>query len=77
MENDGKMSVERSLEIISNAIELGRRDVERNAGTPMIMWGGLPALRAALCACSGGLRAQRCGTCFGSPCASWDGSFRS
>ena len=48
MENDGKMSVERSLEIISGAIELGRRDVERNAGTPMIMWGVLMSVTGCL-----------------------------
>ncbi len=48
MENDGKMSVERSLEIISNAIELGRRDVERNAGTPMIMWGVLTCITGGI-----------------------------
>lgn len=39
MENEEKMSIERSLEIISEAIEQGRHDVERNAGTPMIIWG--------------------------------------
>ena len=48
MENDGKMSVERSLEIISGAIELGHRDVERNAGTPMIMWGVLMSVTGCL-----------------------------
>lgn len=39
MEDNEKMTAERSLEIISRAIEQGRRDVERNAGTPMIVWG--------------------------------------
>ena len=39
MEDNEIMTAERSLEIISRAIEQGRRDVERNAGTPMIVWG--------------------------------------
>ena len=66
MDNNDKLTVERSLEIISEAIELGRRDVERNAGTPMIVWGVLTCIPAA-----------RCGTCFGSPCTPLDGSCRS
>lgn len=41
MKNDKEMTVERSLEIISAAIEQGKRDVTRNAGTPMIVWGTL------------------------------------
>ena len=48
MENNEKLTAERSLEIISEAIEQGRRDVERNAGTPMIMWGVLSCVTGCL-----------------------------
>lgn len=41
MENNNVMTPRRSLEIISEAIEQGRRDVESNAGTPMVTWGVL------------------------------------
>lgn len=43
MENNKGMNAERSLEIIREAIEQGKRDVARNAGAPMIMWGVLTA----------------------------------
>ena len=33
------MTPEKSLRIISDAIERSRRDFEKNAGTPMIIWG--------------------------------------
>lgn len=48
MDNNDKLTVERSLEIISEAIELGRRDVERNAGTPMIVWGVLTCITGGI-----------------------------
>lgn len=48
MGNNEKLTAERSLEIISEAIEQGRRDVERNAGTPMIMWGVLSCVTGSL-----------------------------
>ena len=48
MENNEKLTAERSLEIIGEAIEQGRRDVERNAGTPMIMWGTLTCVTGCL-----------------------------
>lgn len=48
MENNDKLTAERSLEIISEAIELGRRDVERNAGTPMIAWGVLTCVTGVI-----------------------------
>ena len=41
MESSEKLTAERSLEIIREAIEQGKRDVARNAGTPMITWGVL------------------------------------
>lgn len=36
MEDNEKLSAERSLKIISQAIEQSRNDIMRNAGTPMI-----------------------------------------
>ena len=34
-----EMTPEKSLRIISDAIAKSRRDIERNSGTPMILWG--------------------------------------
>ena len=34
-----EMTPEKSLKIISEAIARSRRDFEKNAGTPMILWG--------------------------------------
>lgn len=48
MESCEKLTAERSLEIISEAIEQGKRDVMRNAGTPMIMWGVLTCVTGCL-----------------------------
>lgn len=48
MESSEKLTAERSLEIISEAIEQGKRDVMRNAGTPMIMWGVLTCVTGGL-----------------------------
>lgn len=39
MDNNEKLSAERSLKIISEAIEQSRTDIMRNAGMPMIFWG--------------------------------------
>ena len=41
MEDDKKLSAERSLEIIGDAIWRSRRDVTADAATPMIVWGAL------------------------------------
>ena len=38
METNG-MTPEQSLQVISDAIAKSRKDFERNAGTPMILWG--------------------------------------
>lgn len=48
MEDNNKLTAERSLEIIREAIEQGRRDVERNMGTPMIVWGVLTCVTGCL-----------------------------
>lgn len=48
MGNDNGMTSMRSLEIITQAIEQGRRDVERNAGTPMIVWGVLTCVTGGM-----------------------------
>lgn len=48
MENNDKLTAERSLEIIREAIEQGKRDVARNAGTPMIMWGVLTCVTGCI-----------------------------
>ena len=48
MESSEKLTAERSLEIISEAIEQGKRDVMRNAGAPMIMWGVLTCVTGCL-----------------------------
>lgn len=39
METNNEMTVERSLEIISRHIEQSRKDITKNAGLPMILWG--------------------------------------
>lgn len=36
-----EMTPEKSLKIISEAIARSRRDFEKNAGTPMILWGAV------------------------------------
>ena len=41
MENTNEMTVERSLEIIKKYIDQSRKDTTKNAGLPMIIWGGL------------------------------------
>ena len=41
MEDDKKLSAERSLEIIGDAIWRSRRDVTADAAMPMIVWGAL------------------------------------
>lgn len=46
MEDKEKMTAERSLEIIRESIERSRRDITRNAGLPMIMWGSLVSVTA-------------------------------
>ena len=38
MDNNEKLSAERSLKIISETIEQSRTDIMRNAGMPMIFW---------------------------------------
>ena len=48
MEDNEKLSAERSLKIISQAIEQSRNDIMRNAGTPMIFWGLLTCATAAI-----------------------------
>ena len=48
MEDNDKLTAERSLEIIREAIEQGKRDVARNAGTPMIMWGVLTCVTGCI-----------------------------
>lgn len=44
MENNEKLSAERSLKIISEAIERNRNEIMRNAGMPMIFWGLLTCI---------------------------------
>lgn len=46
MEDKEKMTAERSLEIIRESIERSRRDITRNTGLPMIMWGSLTSVTA-------------------------------
>ena len=41
MKDEEKLSAERSLEIIGDAIWRSRRDVTADAATPMIVWGAL------------------------------------
>ena len=41
METNNELTAERSLEIISRHIEQSRKDTTKNAGMPMILWGGL------------------------------------
>lgn len=48
MESSEKLTAERSLEIIREAIEQGKRDVARNAGTPMITWGVLTCVTGCI-----------------------------
>ena len=48
MEDNDKLTAERSLEIIREAIEQGKRDVARNAGTPMITWGVLTCVTGCI-----------------------------
>lgn len=50
MDNNEKLSAERSLKIISEAIEQSRTDIMRNAGMPMIFWGILTCITSvAVC----------------------------
>lgn len=44
MENNEKHSAERSLKIISEAIEQSRNEIMRNAGMPMVFWGILTCI---------------------------------
>lgn len=48
MENNEKLSAERSLKIISEAIEQNRNEIMRNAGMPMIFWGILTCVTAVV-----------------------------
>ena len=73
MEDDKKLSAERSLEIIGDAIWRSRRDVTADAAMPMIVWGALIALRALPFRGRGEPRATRSGTCFGWRWAALDG----
>ena len=43
-----ELTAERSIEIIRETIEKSRRDVERQAGTPLIVWGSLVAFTAVI-----------------------------
>lgn len=43
MENQN-LSAERSLQLISEMIEKNRKDLEKDAGNPMILWGSITAL---------------------------------
>lgn len=45
-QQEKEMTPEQSLELIRSTIEQNRRNMERNAGTPMIFWGILTALFA-------------------------------
>ena len=50
MDNNEKLSAERSLKIISETIEQSRTDIMRNAGMPMIFWGILTCITSvAVC----------------------------
>lgn len=50
MDNNEKLSAERSLKIISETIEQSRTDIMRNAGMPMIFWGILACITSvAVC----------------------------
>ena len=48
MENNEKLSAERSLKIISEAIEQNRNEIMHNAGMPMIFWGILTCVTAVV-----------------------------
>lgn len=39
--NTNEMTPEQSLQVISDAIAKSRRDFEKNAGTPLILWGSV------------------------------------
>lgn len=46
MEENKELTAERSLEIIGRSIEQSRREMERNAGWPLILWGSLVVVTA-------------------------------
>ncbi|MBQ8097951.1 MAG: hypothetical protein IJ244_00305 [Bacteroidaceae bacterium] len=60
MEENNNLTAERSLEIIRKSIEQSRRDMVKNAGSPLIAWGILVALTAWLV----GLLVKHTGTPF-------------
>ena len=48
MENTNEMTAERSLEIIKKYMEQSRKNTTKNAGLPMIIWGGLCLVTALI-----------------------------